>query len=812
MYMQRLVLALALFVVAATASAQPVVPRYSEVRISLDAPDALARLAEHGVVLDHARRVKTKDGWALETVLNDVEIEALARSGLVYDVTVQDLAAEYASRPAATEAERAAGRAASRVGGFGYGSMGGYYTFDEVVEKLDELAADYPSLITQRVSIGQSWEGRELWMVKISDNPGADEGEPEVLYTGLHHAREPQSMTTVLYFMYYLLEHYGSDPEVTYLVDNREMYFVPVLNPDGYVYNETTNPGGGGFWRKNRRDNGGNVFGVDLNRNYGYEWAYDDQGSSPNPSSDTYRGPGPFSEPETAAVRDFSAGREFRAALNYHSYGDLWIYPWGYRPSFYTPDSALFVDAAREMTRENGYLYGTGDQTVGYVVNGDSDDWMYGEQELKPKTFAFTPEVGPRFWPSQDEIIPLADENVEANLELAWFAGANPNVDAFTVAETHGAPNGHLDPGEPGAVTVSLQNLGQEALSGARARIVSTNSALGIENGAFGPPFSLGAFETTALGPLSFALGAEAPLGLQEGLALEIEFDGTAVRRPIGPIVVGTPVAVFSDDASSAGAWDTGSGWGLTGSNTSPPSAFTDSPSGDYPNGTTNALTLSEPLDLSGGASPQLRFMARWDIESNWDFVQIRASTDGANWTPLAGTRTRSGSGDGVQPTGEPGYDGAQGEWVEELVDLGAFAGEPEVYLQVRLRSDGSVTEDGFYVDDLAVETFANGSTVTNEAGAQPARVALYDNYPNPFARRTTVPFEVGEAGPVSLAVYDLLGQRVRVLVEGPLAAGAHRAVWDGRDAAGHHVASGVYVCVLRANGATTARKLLVVR
>lgn len=810
--MRRLFLTLALFLVAATVSAQPVAPRYSEVRISLDAPDALARLAAHGVVLDHARRVKAMGGWAVETVLNEVEIEALARSGLAYEVTVPDLAAAYATRPAIAEAERAAGFAASRVGGFGYGSMGGYYTFEEVVEKLDELAADYPSLITQRVSIGQSWEGRELWMVKISDNPGADEDEPEVLYTALHHAREPQSMTTVLYFMYYLLEHYGSDPEVTHIVDHRELYFVPVLNPDGYVYNESTDPDGGGFWRKNRRDNGGNVFGVDLNRNYGYEWAYDDEGSSPNPGSDTYRGPGPFSEPETAAVRDFAAAREFRAALNYHSFGDLWIYPWGFRPSFYTPDSALYVDAAREMTRANGYLYGTGDQTVGYLVNGDSDDWMYGEQGLKPKIFAFTPEVGPRFWPSQGEIIPLADENVEANLELAWFAGANPTVAAFTVAETHGAPNGHLDPGEPGAVTVSVKNLGQEALSGARARIVGTDPALGIEEGAFGPPFSLEATETIELGALPFVLGAEAPLGLQEGLALEIEFDGTTVRRPIGPIAVGTPVAVFTDDASSTDGWDTGDGWGLSNTNTSPPSAFADSPSGEYPNGATNALTLSGPLDLSGGASPQLRFMARWDIESNWDFVQVRASTDGASWTPLAGTRTRSGSGDGVQTAGEPGYDGTQDAWVEERVDLGAFAGEPEVYLQFRLRSDGSITEDGFYVDDLAVETFANGSTVTNEASARPARAALFDNYPNPFAQRTTVPFEVGEAGPASLAVYDLLGHRVRVLVEGPLAAGAHRAVWDGRDAAGHRVASGVYVCVLRANGAAASRKLLVVR
>jgi murein tripeptide amidase MpaA len=97
-----------------------------------------------------------------------------------------------------------------------------------------------------------------------------------------------------MYYMWYLLENYGTDPEATYLVDNREMYFVPCFNPDGYEYNRQTDPNGGGMWRKNRRNNGGS-YGVDLNRNFGYMWGYDDLGSSPIPSSETYRGPSAFS-------------------------------------------------------------------------------------------------------------------------------------------------------------------------------------------------------------------------------------------------------------------------------------------------------------------------------------------------------------------------------------------------------------------------------------------------------------------------------------------------------------------------------------
>ncbi len=121
-------------------------------------------------------------------------------------------------------------------------------------------------------------------MVKISDNPNVNETEPEVLYTALHHAREPVGAMQMLFYMYYLLENYDNDPFIQALVDNTEMYFVPVVNPDGYVYNQTTNPNGGGMWRKNRRNNGSaGLYGSDLNRNYGYMWGYDNNGSSPYP-------------------------------------------------------------------------------------------------------------------------------------------------------------------------------------------------------------------------------------------------------------------------------------------------------------------------------------------------------------------------------------------------------------------------------------------------------------------------------------------------------------------------------------------------
>jgi murein tripeptide amidase MpaA len=149
----------------------------------------------------------------------------------------------------------------------------------------------------------QTHNGRDLYWVRISNDPTVDQDKPEVLYTGMHHAREPIGMQLLIYYMYYLLENYDTDPEVQYIVNNFELYFVPILNMDGYAYNIQNQPNGGGEWRKNRRQNDDGSYGVDINRNYDYMWGYDNDGSSPYPWDDTYRGPSAFSEPEIMNAR-----------------------------------------------------------------------------------------------------------------------------------------------------------------------------------------------------------------------------------------------------------------------------------------------------------------------------------------------------------------------------------------------------------------------------------------------------------------------------------------------------------------------------
>ncbi|MEM9801505.1 MAG: M14 family metallopeptidase, partial [Planctomycetota bacterium] len=355
-------------------------------------------------------RIDAQSGQAL-VLVDALELEQLDDLQFDVEVVVPDLAAAYARRLAEGAPVGSVQAAGSNIGQwlsppFGQGSMGGYYTFAEIESVLDQFRATYPQLISQKASIGTSLQGRPISMVRISDNPDVDEDEPEVRIDSLHHAREPQSMQATIFFVSWLLEEYGSDPLATYLVNEREIYVVPCVNPDGYEYNRSIAPGGGGLWRKNRRNNGDGTFGVDLNRNYPFQWG--GSGSSGNTSSDIYRGTSPASEPETQAMIQFMTGRSFQTALTVHTFADLWLAPWGYVASL-PPDWDEINEIGTLAVEESGYPQGPAAILL-YTASGITTDYDYGTLG----TYSWTPEIGgdtDGFWPPQSRIIPLAVEN-----------------------------------------------------------------------------------------------------------------------------------------------------------------------------------------------------------------------------------------------------------------------------------------------------------------------------------------------------------------------------------------------------------------
>lgn len=291
----------------------------------------------------------------------------------------------------------------------------GYHTYDETNSFLYGIEENH-SGIAKVYDLGvmfphpdgapkTSREGRKVLAIKISDNPDVNESdEPEIFICGMHHAREWMSVEVPIYFIRGLVDNYTTNATVRELVDTREIWVVPIVNPDGYVYSQNQMR----MWRKNRRDNGGGSFGVDPNRNYGYKWGYDDAGSSPNPDSDVYRGPAPFSEPVTQLVRDLGESRNFTQMITFHSYGQWIIYPWGYTDTIRTEEDFLYEAISREMARHNGYTCGQG-STLLYPANGDTTDWFHANRSC----FAYTIELGTEFIPSQDLIMPICEKNYE---------------------------------------------------------------------------------------------------------------------------------------------------------------------------------------------------------------------------------------------------------------------------------------------------------------------------------------------------------------------------------------------------------------
>ena len=229
-------------------------------------------------------------------------------------------------------------------------SFGGCLTVDETLAQLDLMRSLYPNLITAKVNASptdqRTIEGRPVYVVKISNSAIAGT-KPETLYTGMTHSREVSSLMNLTYFMWYLLENYATDPDVKNLVDHHDLYFIPIVNPDGLTYNQTQSPTGGGMQRKNRRDTGActtYLDGIDLNRNWGTYWGYDDQGSSPNGCDDTYRGTAGFSEAETTIIKDFFLLHNFKTSINHHSYKNAALHG---RAQVYTPINFKANDPVR---------------------------------------------------------------------------------------------------------------------------------------------------------------------------------------------------------------------------------------------------------------------------------------------------------------------------------------------------------------------------------------------------------------------------------------------------------------------------------
>ncbi len=305
-----------------------------------------------------------------------------------------------------------------------------YHTFDEIEQILQTMANTYPD-ITSLYSIGKSYEGRDIWCIEITDNPGVDEQEAGVCYMGLHHAREWPTIEICLAIADTLTKDYANDSKIKQLVDNRRIWIVPCVNPDGYVYDHDLHQGEQ-WWRKNREYfKEFNSYGVDLNRNYPGSCDGDplgmwgSTGMSHNPYSLVYCGPDQFSAPETNALKALFLSNNISASISYHTYSELVMWPWGHSIDKTTADNDYMASignsiAAKIKKQDYAGSYIPTQSAGLYPTTGDTTDWVYGYHHyvLGRPHFAYTIEACNEFHPDASVLPQVCAENVEGALYL----------------------------------------------------------------------------------------------------------------------------------------------------------------------------------------------------------------------------------------------------------------------------------------------------------------------------------------------------------------------------------------------------------
>ncbi|WP_338733413.1 M14 family zinc carboxypeptidase [Mangrovimonas cancribranchiae] len=661
---------------------------------------------------------------------------------------------------------------------FNLGSMGGCLTVDEVMDELDDMHTLYPNLVSERLDASPSgqttwgnttggasdqWAGQTIYYVRITGDQGSAEGtKPQVLHTSMIHSREVGALMGNIFFMWYILENYDSDPAIKNLVDNNELYFIPVVNPDGLRWNEVIAPSGGGLQRKNLRPNtndsgstssSNNNRGVDLNRNFNYFWGSAGTGSSGSPSSSGYRGPSAASEPETQIIEDFVLSRNFKTAVWQHTYANAIPHPYGGNNTYVSGREDEMHEWHADMTRYNRYVSGA---LVLPPANGIADDWMLGgspdsngSSGSGQNILATTPEnghgseaSGSGFWPTPSNIFEIAKRMVRINLMNIYYGGKYAKLHDLTQSDITSLTSD---------LTFGIERIGQTS---SNFTLTVTPISTNITN--IISPSTLSGMSVLDQNNVTAQITLDS--GIQPNEKVEynvtLEDDSGNIFYDVDYKKYYQPNVLFSDNPDNDGTsnWDATGQWSTTSNSSwSGSQSIRNTSSSSYSNNSNSTLTTINSYDFSGSDEVLVQFYAKWDLERNYDFVELLATTNGSTWFPVCGKYTKpnstyetndahaykSSSYYGFQENNSSGqvYDGDQMDnWVMEEIVIdentnSSLHNASNVQFRFRFRSDGSnETEnysanlDGFYVDDFKViglqvpceTTTPSGLTVLN--------------------------------------------------------------------------------------------------
>lgn len=670
---------------------------YSLIRIDFDEHFSLDDAVSMSLDMESARLISEK---RVKLVVNQYELKKAEEAGAKLCIIIEDLEEYYSKR---LQSNKIVNPGVLGADHFSLGTMGGYYTLEEIYVELERMRIVFTEYFRSYEIIGYSIEDRPIYAYHFGAPAGGT--APEVLLTACHHAREPGSISVLVYFLWKLLESAASgDKNAQHLLENRSICIIPCLNPDGYEFNRLNRPLGGGMWRKNRRHIRDSVYGVDLNRNYGPRefWDADNNGSSTEPQYENYRGKEPFSEPETEALRDFVKRRNFKIALNYHTYGDLIIHPYSALQKE-TPDSMLFRYMCADATRENLYNFGRDFTTVGYIGRGTSDDWFYRTEPDKPKILALTPEAGndfDGFWPEPDRLIQICRDNFQMIYKIVRSAGkclrpADPRL----INE-----NGSY------FVSLKIRNIGLEIENTASIEMKSLQSNFSVVDSIMLLP------GINSVSELSLKLRI-APNGkLDNGEIVPFEF--TVIQNNVRwadtfelPVFRMHKMALFENPTDTS-LWRSSGSWGIEFDEGASSYMLSDSPDSVYANSYKNYIRTKESIDIRNCNSANLEFNTKWNIDWEYDVGVVEISTNGgSSWQNLRSSRMRQGIGHRRSnfDTNMFGFSGNYPLWVHQRINLDDFIGN-DILLRFGLLSDKYKAFEGWLLKDVYLNIFEDVS------------------------------------------------------------------------------------------------------
>ncbi len=678
-----------------------------------------------------------EDG-SVDCVVNEHEYALLLAAGMPFTTRIDDLERFYA-------------------GQYDGKSMGGYLTWDELLIWLGDLHDTYPAITSAPTSIGDTYQGRPQTVVKLSSNNDFwtdDPALPNVWYDGLIHAREPASMRNIRFFMLWLCENYGRNGfnglQATWLLDNREIWCLPCNNVDGYVYNETIAPGGGGGHRKNMNWSAGGD-GIDLNRNWSVGWG--GSGSSGDPSSSTYRGTGPLSENESSNVDAFWQSHPPVQMHSTHTYGNVLLYPWGYTSSATTHVGQYSTQGEIMSQWCTGEEHGPSAQ-IFYYSSGNTRDHSYGLYGA----MSWNHETGADFagfWPSPTETVKLTRRNLRSYLVTAFLAGCplDPHVPGTPVIDNIGSVNTPFTVewnDVPGATSYALQEL-------------SGYQVLLDDNGS-GGPFSMNNWSSTSSqyhsSPNSYLSGGTGTMTWTETAIIPENGGGRLSFWAYYDIPNG------SCQGSIEVSTDGGANWFYLQTFTREDRTWRlnihelDEWQGD---------TLSFRWETNGSASDLYIDDIKIEIWDENDFIDLNVPVSTYTFA-----------------THESGN-----FWYR------AVAMDPDF-------------GPGWPSEAVLAQVISMG---ISEGAAGVGSTYLGHFNPNPASGMTSIPVTISRSaeGAASLRVYDLSGRQITDLSSQVAAAGLHTVQWDCSDSNGQTVPGGLYFFVIEAPDLREAREIIIV-